>query len=130
MVFPDTNILVYAQTDDRRHKRANEILLEPHVISAQSLNEFVHVARRQLRWCWSQIDEALETIIVAAETVVPITVEAQRHAVRLAKRYRLATYDAQIVASALEAGCDTVFSVDMRDGLLIDACLHIRNPFA
>lgn len=34
-----------------------------------------------------------------------------------------------IVAAALEAGCPTLWSEDMQDGLQVDGRLRIRNPF-
>ena len=34
-----------------------------------------------------------------------------------------------IVASALLAGADTLYSEDMNDGLLVEDRLRIRNPF-
>jgi predicted nucleic acid-binding protein len=34
-----------------------------------------------------------------------------------------------IVAAALLAGCETLYSEDMQDGQLIDQQLRIRNPF-
>jgi predicted nucleic acid-binding protein len=34
-----------------------------------------------------------------------------------------------IVAAALLAGCETLYSEDMQDGLLIDNRLRISNPF-
>jgi predicted nucleic acid-binding protein len=39
-------------------------------------------------------------------------------------------FDALIIASALLAGCDTLFSEDMHTGQVIDGRLTIRNPFA
>ena len=39
-------------------------------------------------------------------------------------------YDAMIVASALVAGCTTLWSEDMQDGLLVEGQLRIINPFA
>lgn len=47
----------------------------------------------------------------------------------LAARYGFAFYDAVIVASALEAGCTTLMSEDMQDGLVVEARLTVRNPF-
>ena len=35
-----------------------------------------------------------------------------------------------IVASALLAGCDILWSEDMQDGMLVEGQLRIRNPFA
>ena len=56
------------------------------------------------------------------------TVASHEKAVAIAKRYQLAIYDANIVASALLCGADVLLSEDMHSGLSIDA-LVIRNPF-
>ena len=48
----------------------------------------------------------------------------------LAQRYGFSVYDAMIVASALIAGCTTLWSEDMQDGLLVEGQLRIVNPFA
>ncbi|HYE27795.1 MAG TPA: hypothetical protein VEA61_06130 [Allosphingosinicella sp.] len=44
-------------------------------------------------------------------------------------RYKLAIYDAMLVASALLVECDVLWSEDMHDGLVIEGMLTIRNPF-
>lgn len=49
---------------------------------------------------------------------------------RLAERYQLSLYDGMIVAAALDAGCDTLWSEDMHDGLVVETQLTICNPFA
>ena len=46
------------------------------------------------------------------------------------ERYGLSTYDAMIVAAALEGGCETLLSEDMQDGLSIFGELRIKNPFS
>ena len=38
--------------------------------------------------------------------------------------------DSCIIAAALLADCDTLWTEDMHHGLVIDGCLMIRNPFA
>ena len=48
----------------------------------------------------------------------------------LAERYGFSIYDSMIVASALVAGCTTLWSEDMQDGLLVEGRLRIVNPFA
>ena len=50
-------------------------------------------------------------------TVQPITVETHETGLALAERYSLSTYDAMIAASALHAGCDTLWSEDMQHGM-------------
>jgi predicted nucleic acid-binding protein len=58
-----------------------------------------------------------------------ITIEIHESGLALAERYRLSIYDAMIVASALYAECDTLWSEDMQDGMLIGGTLRIVNPF-
>lgn len=48
---------------------------------------------------------------------------------RLARRYRLSVYDGMIVAAALTANCDILYSEDMHHGLIVDGRLQIVNPF-
>jgi predicted nucleic acid-binding protein len=47
----------------------------------------------------------------------------------LAERYGLSVYDAMIAASALDAGCDTLWSEGLQDGMVMDGKLRIVNPF-
>ncbi len=58
-----------------------------------------------------------------------MTLETHTDALRLAQRYGFSLYDALIVAAALRADCDTIYSEDMQDGLAVDGRLTIRNPF-
>ena len=61
--------------------------------------------------------------------VVPLTVEIHQDGLRLAERYGFTIYDAFIVAAALAANCDTLWSEDMQNGMLVDGRLRIANPF-
>lgn len=47
----------------------------------------------------------------------------------LAERYGFHFCDALVVASALAAGCETLYTEDLQDGQVIDDRLTIRNPF-
>ena len=62
-------------------------------------------------------------------TVQPLTVEIPETGLRLAERYGLSIYDSMIAASALDAGCDTLWSEDMQHGMKPDESLRIANPF-
>jgi predicted nucleic acid-binding protein len=62
-------------------------------------------------------------------TVHPVTFDVHKTGLRLAERYGLSTYDAMIVASALHAGSDTLWSEDMQHGMVLDEGLRIINPF-
>lgn len=61
--------------------------------------------------------------------VRPITIGIHQAGLVLAERYGLSSYDAMIAASALHAGCDTLWSEDMQDGIVLDDRLRIVNPF-
>ena len=92
------------------------------------LNEFLHVARRKLRHDWPQIELALGLFHASLDDVVPITLNTHGNAVSLARDHGLSFYDALIVASAIEAGCDTLYSEDMQHGRAFGG-LTIVNPF-
>jgi predicted nucleic acid-binding protein len=47
----------------------------------------------------------------------------------LVKKYDFQIFDGIIVASALEAGCDNLYSADMQHGLVVDGALRIVNPY-
>jgi predicted nucleic acid-binding protein len=126
--FFDTNILVYTTTSDRRREQAAACLGRGGVASVQVLNEFAHVARRKLRNDWPQIEIALGEFRKSLEEVLPVTLNTHDSAVALARDHGLAFYDALIVASAIEAGCNILYSEDMQHGRSIGG-LAIVNPF-
>ncbi len=51
-VFFDTNIFVYAFSDDARRERSQNILSAGGVISVQVVNELVNVLRKKQRRDW------------------------------------------------------------------------------
>lgn len=126
--FLDTNILVYAQSEDSRSVRAQSLLESGGIVSVQVLNEFANVLRRKLGRNWSEIVEALDDVRVLLAPALPLTAETHAAAVALAREHGFGFYDALIVASALEAGCDTLLTEDMQHGRIVGA-LAIRNPF-
>jgi len=52
-----------------------------------------------------------------------------RLAQRLVGKYDFQIFDGIIVAAALEADCDILYSEDMQDGQVIENTLKIKNPF-
>jgi len=127
--FFDTNILVYAIGEDQaKADLAWDRLLAGGVISVQVLNEIVSVSRRKMKRSWDQIDQTLLDIRSLDLEVVPLTLTAHDAAVIISRDHHLRIYDAMIVASAQEAGCDVLWSEDMADGHRLGA-LTIRNPF-
>jgi predicted nucleic acid-binding protein len=126
--FFDTNILVYlASGDAAKADRAETAIAAGGAISVQVLNELTNVARRKMQMSWADTHTFLNTLRDLL-TVHPLTVEIHETGLTLAERYGLSTYDAMIAASALHAGCDTLWSEDMQHGMSIEG-LHIVNPF-
>ena len=72
---------------------------------------------------------ALLTMLRGLLTVHPLTVEIHETGLGLAERYGLSTWDVMIAASALHAGCDTLWSEDMQYRMTLGDDLRIVNPF-
>jgi predicted nucleic acid-binding protein len=127
--FLDSNVVVYAFSDDPRNAVAEELLGRGCEISVQVLNEFTNVARRKLGFSWAEITDAVDAITTLSRAVHSLDLATHQEAVRLAERYGFGFYDALIVASALRAGCAVLYSEDMQHGLTVDERLRIANPF-
>ena len=129
--FFDTNVLIYAVAlDDPRNEAAEVLLARGGVLSVQVLNEFVAVAVRKLGMPWKDLREALDAFRALCPLCVPVTIDTHATALGLAERSRLNIYDALIVAAALEAGCSTLYSENLRDGWVVEGRLTVRNPFS
>lgn len=127
--FFDTNILVYAFSDDEtRRDQAQRVLTSDGIISVQVCNEFANVLRKKQRQPWPLVESALAVVRARFDAIRPITITTHAAAVLLAREHGLGFYDALIVASALEAGCDTLLSEDLQHGRRFGH-LAIRNPF-
>jgi predicted nucleic acid-binding protein len=126
--FVDTNVLVYAAIDnDVRSERARALLTAGVLFSVHVLNEFVSAARR-LRREWEEILEALALLEAICPAPAPLTLATHRLALEIAQRFGYHIFDSLVIAAALEASCETLYSEDMQDGQRI-AGMTIRNPF-
>jgi len=127
--FFDTNILVYAAGPaGLKRDTARDVLRDGGTISTQVLNELANVARRKMKLQWPDVHEIL-SYFRAGLSVVPLTIRTHEQGLTVAERHKLSVYDAMIVAAALEAKCDVLYSEDMHDGLWVDDRLRIVNPF-
>lgn len=128
--FLDTNVLIYAVTENEaRAARAEELLLSGGVLSVQILNEFTAVARRKLQMPWAEVGEAVEAFLVLCPSPIAVTLEIHEAARAIAEKLGCNIYDALVVAAALDAGCATLYSEDFQDGQVIEGQLTVRNPF-
>ena len=126
--FFDTNILVYAQQTGGKADRARELFSGGGKLSVQVLNEFAAVSRRKQRLDWSAIAEAIDDVLTVVDPPLALTHDMHTAAREFAEEHGISFYDALIVASAIEAGCDILYSEDMQHGRRIGG-LAIVNPF-
>ncbi len=127
--FLDSNILIYiAAQDNLKIERSSRLLYGECVVSVQVLNEIANVLRIKRKLPWARIREFLE-LVEGLAIVVPVDMACHRIGLNVAERYGFSVYDSMIVAAALQAGCDTLYSEDMQHGQSIDGLLRIVNPY-
>ena len=126
--FWDTNVFVYAFIAGPKQQIARRKLVSGGVISVQVLNEFANVMTRKMRQSWADVERFLSTIEVRFPTAAPLTVQTHAAAHALARDHSIAFYDALIVAAAIEAGCDRLYSEDLQHGRRFGDCVVV-NPF-
>jgi len=127
--FFDTNVVVYlASGEPTKADRAESIIADGGTISVQVLNEITNVARRKMRMSWQET-HAFLSMIRGLLPVEPVTIETHETGLAVAERYGLSPFNAMIAASALLADCDTLWSEDIQDDLVIDGRLRVADPF-
>lgn len=127
--FFDSNVLLYvASADTAKASRAEALIAAGGSISVQVLNEIANVARRKMQLSWNET-RSLLGLLRGLLSVHALTVETHELGLVVAERYRLSIYDGMIAAAAIQAGCDTLWSEDMQDGMLLESQLRVSNPF-
>ena len=127
--FVDTNVLVYSQSNDGEKTAKAIILLEQYpVINTQVINEAISVLTRKCGVSRQNAYELADLWLDACE-VESVTVSTIRQAMLLTQKHMLSHWDALIVAAALLAKCDILYSEDMQHGYVFDNCLRVVNPF-
>ncbi len=133
--FLDTNVIVYAF--DKAEPGKNTIargLLEslfahPECrISTQVVQEFCNVAFRKMEPPLT-VGEVKEFVHALPEQQIEkVDLKTIDKALSIKEKYNFSFWDSLIVAAALLAGSEILYTEDMRDGLQIDT-LRIVNPF-
>ena len=126
--FIDSNVVLYLFSSDTvKADRAESLLQSGGLISVQVLNEVASVCLRKLKMSWEEIDAVLETLKSTCE-VLPVTLASHEKAVGLAERFQISFYDANIAATAILCGADTLFSEDLQNGMSMES-VTVVNPF-
>jgi predicted nucleic acid-binding protein len=133
-IFVDTNIFIYAYSDDDllKHKVAknllqNDLSKNTVIVSVQILNEFYSVMSKS-KLSHQEITHFIREI--AKQTYVKsISMETVELCLEIKRKYRYSWWDSLVLASALEADCNILYSEDMQHGQTIENTLKIVNPF-
>ena len=99
------------------------------MISAQVVNETISVFLGKQRFTPDEAYEVGEALMKMCR-VLPLSESSVRLAIQLARRHSLNHWDANILAAALLAGCETLYSEDMQDGQVFEGRLTVVNPFS
>lgn len=127
--FVDSNVVLYTLGNDMLKKFVAATLLAARpTLSTQVLAETAHVARRKLGFSIGQVQSALAAFRSDVDVCV-ITEAVFDDSLSIALQYGYSTYDSLILAAALAAMCEILYSEDMQHGQIIRGKLTIINPF-
>jgi predicted nucleic acid-binding protein len=98
------------------------------VISVQVLNEFTSASLTKIKLSNGDLDEFLD-LFTSLFQVRSLDIDTFKTGLMVSRRYGYQHYDSMIIAAALQAGCERLYSEDMQHRQIIDKRLQIVNPF-
>ena len=126
----DSNILIYNHSLDFADKRdiVRKFFNENPIVSSQVISEYLNVMKRNFHM---QKSELMNLCFVWLEKCIvqPVVLSTLKLSQNLVNYYDFQIFDGIIVASALEAGCEILYSEDLHNGLIVENKLKIINPF-
>lgn len=135
--FIDSNIWLYhfmvdpnsneAEEMKKRYAAINLINNVYGVVSTQVINEVCSVLHRKAAFSEKQIEQVIQSFYNRV-AVVELDRDILINGSNLRIRYGFSFWDGLIVASALSANADILYSEDMQDNLVIEQRLKIINP--
>jgi len=99
------------------------------VIPSQVVTEFLNVTRRLRNIPKLQVMNEAAALFTDC-VISPIKNSTIDLAIKLIQKYDFQLFDSIVVALALEADCQILYTEDMQHGLLVNNKLQIINPFA
>jgi predicted nucleic acid-binding protein len=135
--FLDTNIFVYALLASEPPKKQRALQLVEQALgshqgctSYQVIQEFANVARRKFAQRFSS-DECKQFIDAAMQPLnrVGSSPELLNAALDLQDDTRYSFYDSLVIAAALQAGADVLYTEDLQHNQLVAGTLRLVNPF-
>jgi predicted nucleic acid-binding protein len=134
LAFVDSNVILYAldKRQSEKSEQAEDVLRSvieggSGVASTQVVNEVASVLLRKYERSSLEVVAALQ--LFRSFHVVAHSLEMTVAAVELRETHKINFWDALIVATAVSAGCRTLYTEDLSHGHKI-ASLRIVDPFA
>lgn len=132
-VFLDSNIFLYAGSEaeaDQAKGGVCRALLngDPVVISTQVLQEFISNALRMPKLGITEHKIDLMLRMAREMEVQPVTHALIHEATILRRRFQISHWDSTIIAAAMNANCDVLYSEDLSHGQVFGG-LKVLNPF-
>ncbi len=131
-IFFDTNILLYIFLDAQDQVKHNTAAIffwnTSGIISTQIINEVCVNILRKTSADENLIKKIISELFLKCKVIYPsesILIKASH----LRVKYKFSFWDSLIVASALEAQANILYSEDMQHNLIIEKTLTIINPF-
>ena len=100
----------------------------PKFVRSVVINEVCANALKKAAFTEAQIKLFIQTFETRCTVVAP-NIEVLIKASDLRSRYHFSFWDGLIVASALFANAEILYSEDMQDGLIVEQRLTLINPF-
>jgi len=132
--FVDSNIWLYnfiERQDTSKSAAAQQLIgrIKPKIcLSTQVINEVCFNLQRKADFTETQIRTLIKRYYFEYE-IVELNERVLGWASDLRSRFDISFWDGLIVASALFANAEILYSEDMQNGLLIEDRLRIVNPF-
>jgi len=134
--FLDTNVFGYTfdQRDARKQNLATQLIARliqerQAAVSFQVVHEFVNLAMKSKI---PGLDVSLAQRYVMETfgkmTLIPSSLAIVERGLSLQPKTRLPWFDCLMIAAALEAGCETIYTEDLQHGQKIERIMVI-NPF-
>jgi len=126
----DSNILIYNHSLDHEKKRliARDFFKENPVVSSQVISEYLNVMKRNFKMQKLELMQ-LCSLWLEKCSIQPVILSTIKLSQELIGKYDFQVFDGIVVAAALEADCDILYSEDMQNGQIIENMLKIVNPF-
>ncbi len=134
--FIDTNIFVYAfdLEDPEKNKIANNLIKSALIegqgcISYQIIQEFLNVSTKKSKvpMSFSDCHKYLDNVLSPLCEIFT-TIDLYHGALEIMERWQYSFYDSLVIAGAIQADCEILYSEDLQHNQKIQS-LKVINPF-